>query len=414
MLKQFLSNRTKRFQQISALLVVAAVGTYLLVGSHAATPYASIAADKGTLTGGATQQTCTGASDGSCVMFGSSSSSNKLIVGLNDIVGFGAPIAGTQPESCKGADPCYLSTMYINSGVTWARDNINQGDPNSLSLINASWARPAGLNILPVYESGNDGDGNCLGGTPGQVTSDMGTILPALKSDNIHVLEMCNESYLTLCAAQYAPLYNAAHQAIASFDAQNNYKITLLSVEGTDYYQSHGYNVAEGQGFTKTCAGNDWFTELAANLPGGAAEVDGFTLHPYPNNPAPDGSNINASGPAADGSWWGMIPTQHTEAVNAGFTNQPWWITEAGITYPGEVNSDAVKGQYLQYMLNDIIAGHYPWIAAFFWYSDTGNGSSGDWGLLNESSTNPFEIQERGSFNDLQNWMSQHAGSTNG
>src|SRR5665213_566722 len=199
MLEQYFSNPTKRTKQITSVLVVlivAIVGTYLLVGSHAATPYASITADKGTLTGAATKQTCSGASDGSCVMFGSSSSSNKLIVGMNDIVGFGAAIACTQPESCKGANPCYLSTMYINSGVTWARDNINQGDSGSMSLINASWARPAGLNILPVYESGNDGDGNCLAGTPGQVTSDMSTILPALKADNIHVLEMCNESYL--------------------------------------------------------------------------------------------------------------------------------------------------------------------------------------------------------------------------
>lgn len=411
MLKQFFSNQTKRPQKISALLVVlivAAVGTYLLVGSHAATPYASITADKGTLAGGATKQSCSGASDGSCVTFGSSSSSDKLIVGMNDVVGFGAPINGTQPTACKGASPCYVSTLFINSGVTWARDNIGQGDSNSLSLINASWARPAGLNILPVYESGNDGDGNCLGGTPGQVTSDMSTILPALKSDNIHVLEMCNESYLTLCAAQYAPLYNAAHQAIASFDAQNNYKITLLSVEGTDFYQSNGYNVATGQSFTKTCASHDWFTDLAANLPGGAAEVDGFTLHPYPHNEAPDGTNIDAGGPGGDGTWWGMIPTQHTESVNAGFTNQPWWITEAGIQ-SSDVNSDAVKGKYIQYMLSDITAGHYPWIKAFFWYStfDT-------WGLLNQINPNPFQVQENGSFNDLQTWMTQHAGSTNG
>src|ERR1039458_1557274 len=73
MLKQYFSNQTKSFQQLTAILVVlivAAIGTYLLIGSHAATPYASINADKGTLANGATKQTCSGSSDGSCVMFG--------------------------------------------------------------------------------------------------------------------------------------------------------------------------------------------------------------------------------------------------------------------------------------------------------------------------------------------------------
>ena len=77
MLKQYFSNQTKRTKQITSVLVVlivAAVGTYLLVGSHAATPYASITADKGTLANGATKQSCSGTSDGSCVVFGSISS----------------------------------------------------------------------------------------------------------------------------------------------------------------------------------------------------------------------------------------------------------------------------------------------------------------------------------------------------
>jgi len=63
-----------RDRLIIVILAVISIGTFLLTGSHAATPYASITADQGTLTSGATKQTCTGASDGSCVMFGSVSS----------------------------------------------------------------------------------------------------------------------------------------------------------------------------------------------------------------------------------------------------------------------------------------------------------------------------------------------------
>ena len=72
MLKRYLSKQTKNTQRISLVLVVlivAGIGTYLLLNSHAATPYASITAASGTLTSGATQQTCAGASGGNCVVF---------------------------------------------------------------------------------------------------------------------------------------------------------------------------------------------------------------------------------------------------------------------------------------------------------------------------------------------------------
>jgi hypothetical protein len=75
LIKTYFSDNNKRVQQISAVLVVviiAAVGTYLLVGSHAATPYASINAVSGTLANGATKQTCSGAIGGNCVVFGRS------------------------------------------------------------------------------------------------------------------------------------------------------------------------------------------------------------------------------------------------------------------------------------------------------------------------------------------------------
>ena len=75
MLKQyFISNQTKSFQRVSEVLVVLAIafiGTLLLLSSRAATPYASTNADTGTLANGATKQTCSGASDGNCVVFGS-------------------------------------------------------------------------------------------------------------------------------------------------------------------------------------------------------------------------------------------------------------------------------------------------------------------------------------------------------
>jgi hypothetical protein len=73
MLKQYFTDKAKRLKVLSGVVVilaVAAIGTYLLVGSHAATPYTSTTADSGNLASGATTvQNCTNASDGSCVVF---------------------------------------------------------------------------------------------------------------------------------------------------------------------------------------------------------------------------------------------------------------------------------------------------------------------------------------------------------
>jgi hypothetical protein len=71
-----LSNQIKRPQKITPVLVVvlvAAVGTILLIASHAASPYASITADQGTTGCGASVTTDATASDGHKVVFGSCS-----------------------------------------------------------------------------------------------------------------------------------------------------------------------------------------------------------------------------------------------------------------------------------------------------------------------------------------------------
>src|ERR1039458_9307789 len=109
MLKQYFYSQTKRTKQITSVLVVlivAAVGTYLLVGSHAATPYAYITADKGTLANGATKQTCSGSSDGSCVVFGGSTPA------CTQTLSPGADIAAAISSANAGAVVCLNSGTY--------------------------------------------------------------------------------------------------------------------------------------------------------------------------------------------------------------------------------------------------------------------------------------------------------------
>jgi hypothetical protein len=66
----FGANKSNKPLAIITIAIVAAIGTYLLISSHAATPYASINADKGTLSNGATIVTDNSASDGKYVKFG--------------------------------------------------------------------------------------------------------------------------------------------------------------------------------------------------------------------------------------------------------------------------------------------------------------------------------------------------------
>ena len=72
------------------MLIVASVGTYLLLGSHAATPYVSTTADSGTLTSPATKQACSGSSDGNCVQFGSTTTPTS-----GTLMTFGQPLGGS-------------------------------------------------------------------------------------------------------------------------------------------------------------------------------------------------------------------------------------------------------------------------------------------------------------------------------
>lgn len=60
-----------RLNLLFVILVVAVVGTYLLISSHAASPYVAVNASSGILQGGAqTVQNCSGSSASNCVAFG--------------------------------------------------------------------------------------------------------------------------------------------------------------------------------------------------------------------------------------------------------------------------------------------------------------------------------------------------------
>jgi hypothetical protein len=98
------NNLQHRAALIIIILVVAAIGTYFLVGSHAASPYVSTTAASGTLSNGAVSQTCSGASSGICVAFGSGSS--------------GGGSEGTQTDCFMSPSKCGYPDPTATSGTS--------------------------------------------------------------------------------------------------------------------------------------------------------------------------------------------------------------------------------------------------------------------------------------------------------
>ena len=128
MLKQYLSDRTKRLQNVTAglvILIVAAIGTYLLVGSHAATPFVSITVANSSLTGSAQQvQNCSGAISGNCVLFGGTGTgpSNNMLVGI------GAGGWGTVAQGVNANPDVASAVKYVRIDSTNSEAGADIGD----------------------------------------------------------------------------------------------------------------------------------------------------------------------------------------------------------------------------------------------------------------------------------------------
>jgi len=126
-------------KQISALLVlsiVATTGTYLIIGSHAASPYASLNANTGTLTGGAVPQADSTASDGTKVLFNGTSTTQTTN-------------CMPSPEACGYPDPAATSGSSVIGPVDSNGNSVACSSlPSSGSITSTSTGQSiTGLNI---------------------------------------------------------------------------------------------------------------------------------------------------------------------------------------------------------------------------------------------------------------------------
>ena len=133
---QYFSNRTKITKQASSVLVVlivAGIGTYLLISSHAASPYASITADKGTLTNGAVSQSCTGAGDGNCVVFGAAARTGTTYYvspsgsDSNSGTSASSPWQSMSKEMCIRDRACCTSPSAVKAPANLEANGLSSG-----------------------------------------------------------------------------------------------------------------------------------------------------------------------------------------------------------------------------------------------------------------------------------------------
>lgn len=247
------------------------------------------------------------------------------IVAINNSTGFG--------QQCDD--------LFASIGVNTERLDIGQGN---FALADVAIQR--GKSVLPLFSAGDHNGNLTVAGAPippATIASSIAALAPELASrarlitDNgIPVLEFGNEVYQTLSATAYGAMYHAAKQAAAGH-------VKLLAVASTPAWS------------TKHAGSGNWFTDFKAGLTaagGSPADIDGWTVHPYPADVHTTNANLTDVVQSGDyaGQGWPMIQTLYDQALAAGFPDVGWWITETGITRdPGP----DVQAKLISAMLTD-------------------------------------------------------------
>jgi hypothetical protein len=246
-----------RVSSTLVILIIAVVGVHLLIFSHAETPYLAVNADSGTLSDGATDQACSGAEDGNCVMFGNETSSISLSLGdsrtlSSDFLGFNGDgssaawdnaallpaVKALAPETIRGIyggtasnyfnwqtgqmfvaatdpsisylkpgypSPAYSLTNYVNALKAGGADGIfnvnvmtycpvNNTDPTSTSMAGVSCTQPQACGPTPSAYTTSCTNTDYTWGLDYQVA-----LLKAAEAmgEPIKYIELGNELYIT-------------------------------------------------------------------------------------------------------------------------------------------------------------------------------------------------------------------------
>ena len=278
-----------------------------------------------------------------------------------------------------------VDSIFRRAGVRYTRLDVGDGD-----LGQVTQALQHGVTPLVLF---NPGSGGSLRGVfPSQAASAVVSLARDLNSlasrypimNKLHVIEFGNEVYIDESAATYAAQYDAAHRALAA-NGLSSWKLLAVATSLACY------------------SAQAWIPDFLNDLPQGAGEVDGWTIHPYGSMT----SDVGCDSAGPHGFGWPSVGAWHQIAVDYGST-APWYITEAGqcirtgTVCPSAISASEQAEDLTQY-LNDTIA-KYPWVELFEWYSSCDD-TTGGYGMLNKYSSGLCGSSVRPVFTALENWI---------
>jgi hypothetical protein len=310
-----------QLKQLSAIIVVvavAAIGSYLMIASHAATPYASITADQGSLANGATSQSCSGTADNSCAVFGSTTASKATINPTPD--GPPAPSGGWSVEYADAFNNPILGTPQAN-GFSGTPDN--------------TWYPNRSNNCSNTAGFNND----------------------EMEAFNCSAVSVNPSTGLTLSCK-----YTSQNTVMQSGDDPANYTCGTVegSVGATAGYKFFGFKPGEGQ---------EWAVQINSQLPPNTGEADpGWWATGPPWTEELDFYEEFGGDAGCGGTWTTSNTTIKSPArcipANSwiGGTD-PTWIWNEGISNQGQISGEESLYQTVGF---DPSADYHTYTTVFF------------------------------------------------
>lgn len=292
-------------------------------------------------------------------------SSTKLIVGINSLMNHNyitGLVAGLHAIGIN-SDRIELSS----SDTTEVSSALSAGLTKSLVLYNRS---------------------QLSGVSAATAVADCNSIVTFMQAHSLTLLEFGNEVYFTLTPQQYAALYHAVHAALVGKG------ITLICCGA----------VANNTGSN---ASPTWINQVIAALPGGAAEVDAWAIHPYGS------MTTNVVGSYG----WANLAQARAIAVAAG-SNAPFYVTEVGqsigntpVATSLPVANATIQGQDVAQYFRDALADGYVRGVWIYTCVDDGTGQFGITTLTNTSTSASFPSNARPAMTAIQNFIAANPGN---
>jgi hypothetical protein len=324
------------------VIVFVATGFYLLMGSHAETPFASVEAESGTLNNGASIVSDSSASGGNAISFGGSTTTSNGQTGINP--GYDNEVAFNSMTTAQRAN---VVAGMKKANVTWIRVDIYPGYYNYAEDYSGY-----GFKVIAILED--------FTATPEQLAAFGTQAVDTLKPLDVETYEVLNEVNLyapTITAAQYVPLLKATYTAIKQADPSATVLTSGLGNNGNT---------------TSTAYPVNYLTAMYAD--GAKGYFDAVNIHPYTFPQLPTQS----------GTMFQNIPKLYAIMQANGDDNKKIWITEFGCPtgtdggYP-DACTDATLAEQITDAYTQVKQWDWAGPLLIFDWQDSTNG--GDFGL---------------------------------